>query len=227
MSIGQDPSEDDLALAGEYVLRVLSPADEAAFAARLGEEPALRSLVADWEDRFVSLADEIDEVAPPMQVFSKIEQTLFAEATSKPARFGLRFWGSATVGFAMLGAAAIILPDMLTNAGPSYTAEIFAEDASLIVQARFDPSTDTLNIARLAGGPRDGRTLELWIIAEGASAPVSLGLIEAAEVSVSVGPEMRTMLAGAVLAISDEPLGGSPTGAPTGDVLAIGAITEA
>ena len=36
---------------------------------------------------------------------------------------------------------------------------------------------------------------------------------------------LRAALEGAVLAISDEPTGGSPTGAPTGDVLALGEIT--
>ena len=33
------------------------------------------------------------------------------------------------------------------------------------------------------------------------------------------------LASGAILAISDEPLGGSPTGQPTGDVLAAGALT--
>ncbi len=227
MSLGPDHSDDDLALAGEYVLRVLSPEEETAFEARLRDEPALRRLVANWEDQFAPFADEVAEVAPPAQVFRAIEDTLFTDAKPVRTGFGMRFWGSALAGLAMLGAAAVLLPNLLTPVGPGYIAEIAADDASLIVEARFETRSNTLRVARLAGGPRDGRTLELWIIAEGATAPVSLGLIEAAEVELAVNAELRPLLAGAVLAISDEPLGGSPTGAPTGEVLAIGLITEA
>lgn len=231
MSVGQDHSEDDDARAGEYVLRVLSPEDEAAFAARLAQEPSLRRLVADWEDALAVLADEVQDVPPPPAVFAQIEERLFAEAAPEPSRlarmFSLRFWGGAAIGLAMLGAVIVVVPELLPTPGPSYTAEITAEDASLIVTASFDARSNTLNVTRTAGGPRDGRTLELWIIADGASAPISLGIIEAAQVAVSISAEINTLLAGAVLAISDEPLGGSPTGAPTGDVLAIGAISEA
>jgi len=41
-----------------------------------------------------------------------------------------------------------------------------------------------------------------------------------------VPDDLRRRVAGAVLAISDEPEGGSPTGAPTGDVLAVGPVQE-
>ena len=39
-------------------------------------------------------------------------------------------------------------------------------------------------------------------------------------------PELGGLIAGGTLAVSDEPLGGSPTGAPTGEILATGAFYE-
>ena len=43
---------------------------------------------------------------------------------------------------------------------------------------------------------------------------------------ILVPAELRSQAAQITLAISDEPVGGSPTGAPTGDVLAAGAMSE-
>jgi anti-sigma-K factor RskA len=42
---------------------------------------------------------------------------------------------------------------------------------------------------------------------------------------IIIPESLRIKMVGATLAISDEPAGGSPTGAPTGAVLAAGEIT--
>jgi anti-sigma-K factor RskA len=66
----------------------------------------------------------------------------------------------------------------------------------------------------------------LWLIAEG-GAPVSLGLLEPQGPSrITVPDDLRPVLAGATLAVSDEPPGGSPTGQPTGAVLAAGVFVS-
>jgi anti-sigma-K factor RskA len=69
--------------------------------------------------------------------------------------------------------------------------------------------------------------LELWLI-EGDAAPVSLGVLpEAPQARVPLDRALAARIAaGALLAISDEPEGGSPTGAPTGAVLAAGPVQE-
>ena len=79
----------------------------------------------------------------------------------------------------------------------------------------------------MKGNARPGRTLELWLIKAGAAQPVSLGVLTAEETSRFTLPEqLASGFAQAVLAISDEPAGGSPTGLPTGAVLATGKITK-
>jgi anti-sigma-K factor RskA len=109
---------------------------------------------------------------------------------------------------------------------PPYVAQIAAEDGSLVVQAVYDDATGTLFVDREAGGAAPGRALELWLIA-GEDAPVSLGVMpQDAQAILRVADDLRGRVAGAVLAISDEPEGGSPTGAPTGDVLAVGPVQE-
>jgi len=220
MTAPDEHSEDDIALAGEYVLRLLSPEDERAFAARLAEDPALRRLVADWEDRLADFADAVPPVAPPPRVLDDITATLFPEpAPARAPRW--RLWGSAAAGLALIAAAVVFLPDLVPDPGPAFRAEIVAEDASLVVAARLAPGADALTVTRTAGGPRPGRTLELWLIAAGSDAPVSLGLVEDSEVTVPLDPDTRQALAGGVLAISDEPEGDSPTGAPTKELVLV------
>ena len=80
----------DQILAGEYALGLLIDEDKAAFEARLGAEPALRRFYTNWIEDFVSLTDDIGEVAPPAGFYAGLENRLFARklATVKPASLG-------------------------------------------------------------------------------------------------------------------------------------------
>ena len=75
--------------------------------------------------------------------------------------------------------------------------------------------------------PRAGKDFELWII-RGKEAPVPAGLLRAGQsgtVLASIDPQLLAGGADA-LAVSVEPAGGSPTGAPTGDVVLVGALPK-
>jgi anti-sigma-K factor RskA len=66
-----------------------------------------------------------------------------------------------------------------------------------------------------------GTTWEMWMLPGGKEAPVSLGLITTdADQSMRLRPALASRMEGAWgLAMSVEPKGGSPTGAPTGPVI--------
>lgn len=224
-----DDQSDDAALAGEYVLRLLDAAEHRAFEARLREDAALRALVRDWEAGLAPLAADVAPVAPPARIKADLTQRLFPAPA--PATGGLWRWITGGVLAAGLVAGAVLLsPNLrpLLIPGPALTASIAAEDGSLVVVARFDTVRNTLEIDRQTGTARPGRVLELWLIAEGATAPVSLGVLPAEPTTrIALPEDLAARMAGALLAISDEPPGGSPTGAPTGDVLAAGPVTGA
>ncbi|QIE44067.1 hypothetical protein G5B38_00175 [Pseudohalocynthiibacter aestuariivivens] len=234
MSDDQQPYDrDDRVLAGEYTLGLLTPEEVSTFEARLVREPELRALYAAWAEDLAGMTDGITEVRPPRHLQNQIETQIFG-VTEKPTlmqRLGLG-WVSGSL------AAAAVAVVIGLNAGlfdpvprapndPAYVAQIAAEDGSLIVQAAYDAENGALFVQRDAGGAADGRALELWLIA-GDNAPVSLGVLPEDQIASLTIPEaLRAGLDGGVLAISDEPPGGSPTGAPTGAVLAVGAVSPA
>ena len=221
---------DDVALAGEYTLGLLSEAEAAAFEARLVAEPDLRALYADWAEALVRMTNGLDEVPPPAALKARVDARLFGV----PERRG--FWARLGVGDMMGGLVAaalallLIVSPMLRDLGPQppanpiYHADIAAEDGSLLIAAGYDAETGELYVERRAGQALPGRVLELWLIA-GDNPPVSLGVLpEDTRTRLPVAETLRAALNGGVLAISDEPPGGSPTGLPTGAVLAVGPV---
>jgi len=230
---GETPErDDDIVLAGEYALGLLSEDEAAAFEARLASDPELRAIHAAWAEDFAAMAEEVEPVTPPPAVRSRIEDRLFGsgDATRRPGLF--QRFGLIGLAVAVIAALLFVAPDMVDRgpvapADPAYRAEIAAEDGSLVIEAAYDDAAAALFLRRAAGAARPGRALELWLIA-GDTPPVSLGVLpDTPETVVQVPDDLRPALDGAVLAVSDEPPGGSPTGAPTGEVLATGPITDA
>ena len=109
-------------------------------------------------------------------------------------------------------------PLMATLAGssgqPNFVAAVTATGDNLVVV----PATLLTN---------DPRAIELWLILPN-QRPRSLGLIQPGQpIRLTIPPDLAGRLtADAALAVSLEPPGGSPTGQPTGPVIASGKLTS-
>ena len=222
------PEEADLALAGEYVLGLLPEDERRAFEARLGAEPRLRALVARWSEDMAAMLEDVPDVAPPAGTEAALMRRLFPEAApeGRPSLVGrLLPWllGAATA--AGLVFAALLIPSLVDpGIEPEYQARMAAEDESLVVLARFDRDTNRLEIEREAGAIPEGRDLELWLI-QGEDVR-SLGVIPQEETGViEVGAELAPGFEDGQLALTVEPVGGSPTGVATGPIVAAGPVT--
>lgn len=204
------PEEEFDALAAEYVLGVLDLADRMAAEERLRRDPAFAAAVAGWERRLAGLNADFAPVEPSADLLPKIEARLFPVAAPKPRRNWLS-WG-----LGVMAAAALVLAVLISAPPPQQgvvVAELGSPASGLAYEARHDGRN--LVVTRVAGtGPGTGQDHELWIIAPDA-APVSLGLLGDQTLSV----EYPAPPPGWVLAVSVEPAGGSPTGAPTGPVI--------
>jgi anti-sigma-K factor RskA len=100
-------------------------------------------------------------------------------------------------------------------------AQLRAAGGTQLWVIAIDPGTTRLAArASNAVARQANRDYELWALPEG-GAPVSLGLLPATgRVERDLGPGQRDALRRATkVAVSLEPAGGSPTGAPTGPVL--------
>ncbi len=206
------PRDAEDALAAEYVLGVLALPDRIVVEKRIAREPAFAARVAAWEERLADLNDGFAPVAAP-DLMPRIEARLFGQARRRRPLLG---W---LAGALTAAAVAVAVVAVLPVARPAQVvATLGAADATLRFEARHNGAE--LIVTRVAGAPAPaGQVQEVWIIAPDA-APVSLGLIADAPLTVAYPDAPK----GWTIAVSLEPAGGSPTGAPTGPVLAAGTI---
>ena len=225
-----DYGRPDLAdrLAAEYVAGSLHGAARRRFEALLPSHPLLRDAVAAWQARLLPLTQAVAPVEPPRAVWQRIEARI--GVATAPPRAGLwqrlALWRSLT---AVAGVVAIVLGLLLVQPLPSQppivvvlAATAGAAEGGFVAGVSADGrSVVTKPIVPVALAA--DRALELWAVpAQGA--PTSLGLIS--EKSASVVRRERLPAGTAALAVSLEPPGGSPTGAPTGPVLYAGKLTS-
>ncbi len=235
--IPNDPNERS-ALAGEYVLGLLTEAESAAVEAAAAHDAALADDVRFWEHRLAPLSGLARAEAPDPALWARIERELGLAA--RPARIqsgdswttrlwnALGFWRMAA---AALAVVALVAGGVLLNrdggrGDRAYVAVLQAPDQSpgWLVEIGRDRAVRLTAVKATDPGP--GRALQLWTLIDRAQGPISLGLVP---------PTARAFLAtptpgiGAdqLFEISLEPANGSPTGRPTGPILAIGRTVAA
>lgn len=220
---------DDERLAAEYALGVLAGAERAEAARRAARETGFAALVAAWQERLSPLAAEIAEVAPPAHVWDAIAAQLPATAAPRAGLWqSLAFWRGLALASGALAAAclgALIYLGTLTSP-PPLVATIEGGGKHVFV-ATIDARRASVAVVPAAFSGDASRVPELWLIPAGGK-PLPLGLLHADRaVTLAIPPALAAQATGnAVLAVSLEPPGGSPTGAPTGPVIGTGKLTS-
>lgn len=218
MTTPDTPQDDADLLAAEYVLGTL-PLDQRELAeTRIRRDTHFALAVARWEERLAPLNDDYAD-APAPEMMTKIEARLFGVSAQPTKRAFWKSWfGGAAVAAALGVAALVYLPTAPQPFVP--LTQLTADNSDLRYEVGL--RGDELRISRIAGPAAEaGRVHELWLII-GNAPPVSLGVIAGQELTLaSMG-----LAPGMVLAISLEPTGGSPTGAPTGPVLVTGIVEK-
>ena len=210
-------SDDDDVMAAEYVLGVTDIAARQTAEARARRDPVFAARIVEWEAHFSGLNPEFASVPVP-DLMPQIEARLFPQAPKgvKGSRWR-RFWGVGPA-VAVLAVAAWFA---FVPGAPDLTAILAPQTQGVSYQAALTGSE--LTITRVAGEAADStHDYELWII-RGKDAPVSLGVLSAEGERLT----LANVGEGMVLAVTLEPKGGSPTGAPTGPIVAAGPLTRA
>jgi len=241
-----DPSEgSDAALALDFALGTLDGAAMRAGEQRLRRDPAFSRDVAHWQDQLSPLTNEVVGIAPPRYVWEAVDRELFRAAPVRAVAPADSIWSRLAVwrglAFAASGVAAVSLALLVSRPGPApvavppavptgslLAASISSTDRAkaVLITATYDPSRGAVILTPAAADASRGLTPELWLIV-GTNPPKSLGVIDLKDPQAHRIPgSLRAQMTGGVtLAISLEPAGGSPTGSPTGPVVAAGKLT--
>ena len=222
-----EPAFDEAgAQAVEYALGLLDAQESAAAAARMRAEPVFAAEVRAWQERLARLAADLPQVPPHYTVKKRLDARLFAA----PARrgLGLRGWLAAALTAAAVAVAALVIAPTLMAPQADRIAELSVPDRGLRITTAFHTDASAVEVTLAEGpAPADG-DLEVWWISPDA-APVSLGLApHDGTVTLPLPRDVAAHAAdaqGVTIALSSEPRGGSPTGQPTGPVLATAPLT--
>ena len=112
--------------------------------------------------------------------------------------------------------------------GARLTAVLKQEPTAPAFLLTVDPQNKSFTVRTVSATPEAGRSYQLWLIAGKNAGPRSLGLVGGEEFTtrpLPAGFDVATIRT-ADYAVSLEPAGGSPTGAPTGPILFTGKMFE-
>lgn len=216
-------------LAAEYVLGTLRGPARRRFEALMRAYIPARRLVRWWEDRLAQIAMGLQPVAPPPHLWSRIERRIAPPTTRSDTTrsSAVRWWQALAAGLAVvaIGLAAVLSsrePQIeIRGVRPAQIA-VVADATSPLWVVNAYPEMQQLSVRAVGAIAVDpNRVFELWMLPTSGAAPVSLGLLPASgESTLPLPPAAAQILAASsTLAVSVEPLGGSPTGAPTGPVV--------
>lgn len=219
--------DDKLADAGEYVIGTLEGAERAAFEKRMAGDSELAEMVSRLQRHMQALDDTAMPKTLAPQLWPQIEARLGGQDPSsvttpsgRPPRPWMAIAASVLVAAGLGFAAGSLLqarPEPLVIAvlieegstGPGAIVEAFADNSIRVVPLEaFDVP--------------EGRILQVWTLPNAELGPVSLGTFDDPQSIRLTGAQLPQPRPGQLYEITLEPAPGSPTGRPTGPILAKG-----
>jgi anti-sigma-K factor RskA len=219
------------ALAASYVLGTLRGPARRRFERATLADPSLAGLVTRWESFLTPLAEDVAPVAPPARLWPSIEARL-GDRRMAPAQglwSSIAFWRWLGAGFATAALALLAITVGLRGPAPAEPPSLVAvlstpEQAPRMV---IEEARGVVTVRVIAPWPPSTtKDHELWVVPK-EGAPRSLGVVPlAGEAQLRPAKLDRLLEGGVAFAVSLEPRGGSPTGAPTGAILCSGPIAR-
>lgn len=225
--------EDIQSIADEYVIGLLDAAEAAQVEIEVERDAALRAAIAASRERFLPLDSLAERLPTDETLWRRIEAALPVQAgdpqkTTAPTPANdnstARRWKpialsamaasvllAVSLSFSLLRTQEPLVVAVLLNETGEVQAvvEDFGNQRALVrMLADFDVGTD--------------KTIQVWTLPSKETGPVSLGLIEEARSTTLQSPSLPRPRGDQLYEITLEPAGGSPTGRPTGPILAKG-----
>jgi anti-sigma-K factor RskA len=213
-------------LAAEYVLGTLRGPARQRFARWIESDANTAVATQRWEDRLAHLADDVRSVTPAPQVWREIER-LTRSTSSTHAKRWYDNWRPLALAASVVLAIALFWVLNTPDRSANWQLAAQLRDDKLqqsLWKIEYDATDRSLQVnADAPYALPSGTVHELWALPANGAAPVSLGLLpQSGSRTVALNPaQAADLLAAGQLAVSREPAGGSPTGAPTGPVLIV------
>lgn len=247
MNASRDPASmppDRAAIAGEYVLGLVEGAEREAFERRLDREPGLAAEVESWRRHLAAIDATARPFPPSPGLWRRIEAQIGAilpaaeSGRGKAIKAGdalAAWWNSLPVwrGAALAGALAALLLAIGLNGAldrarrqPLMVAVLLTDTnvAAAVVNTFADGRVELLPLQDIA--VPEGKALEIWTLWDRAVGPRSVGLIDRAR-STPLHLDQLPLGRGQLFEITVENATGSPTGRPTGPIVAKGTTSQA
>ena len=164
----------------EYVLGTLDAAERAGVDARRVREPALDAAIAAWEKRLAPLLADVRGVAPPADLFNRIETRLGLAGTGNVAGGGAavisllearaRRWRNLAVAASSLAACLMLAiglrETVLAPQQQSYVAVFNNGDVLPAFTMTIDLASRQVTVRPVGAARQPGRTYQLWIASD-------------------------------------------------------------
>ncbi len=230
-----EPGNDRGGLAAEYVLGTLDRSERAQAEALMQSDRAFAAEVEEWRHRFDPLL-AAPPSPPPARALDGVLAAIDAEELGPSAeivqlRRRLAVWKWTAAATAALAASLFVFIAIRLQEppnSPAFVAVLESPDKKPAFVAAANLSDGGLSIRRVGSPPPLGRSFELWAIREG-TPPQSLGVVDrtavipAKTLIQSTGGEPLGKI---MLAITEEPEGGSRNGKPSGPPVFAGKLLQ-
>ena len=237
--------QDDLTgFADDYALGLMSPAAAELFEAVMATDPALAERVAHIRDALIPLDLSATPQTLPTGFAARVQDRLAHVAQDHPPASPAHMLGvdptappmaanlpAAPVRRWMAGiAAALVLGVALGFGGAMQRPEtqpvvmaVLLDDAGVPRAVVSDYGNDTAQIRFVADiDVPQGFSLQTWTLPSAQMGPQSLGVLDGPRATLLQGPDLPDPGNNQLYEITLEPEGGSPTGRPTGPIIAKG-----
>ncbi|XUY29465.1 anti-sigma factor [Agrobacterium sp. rho-8.1] len=222
-------------IADEYVLGLMDDAEAARIEIEMEEDAQLRAAIDASRERFLPLDTGVEALVVDDGLWQRIETNLppqrHSSQSSRPSvenpvandnRLGpWRVTAVSAIAASLLLAVGLTF-SLMRSVDPMVVAVLVNEagDVQAVVE---DFGNDNATVRLLAdfNVPKE-KTIQVWTLPSQEMGPVSLGLLEGVRSTKLNGPALPAPRGDQLYEITLEQAGGSPTGRPTGAILAKG-----
>ncbi len=233
---------DDIdGLAAEYVLGTLTREERQSVAERRAADKALDRAIDAWERRLAPMVETVSPLAPSSNLYNKIRAQIGLSQhvvslkareqllTRRAARWRNAFVGATAVAASLVGVLGY--REMVDRKeATQYVAVLDSGNDMPAFLLTVDTKTNMAVITAVNPPAQSDKTYQVWMVSDKMPKPKSLGLVNKPGEMQMMPMESRSemdLLMNASFAVSVEPMGGSPTGAPSGPVMFTGKLVQA